>query len=557
MFGRKIVATRNDNNVVKREVDKREGSKTNVGGPRAAMADPDGMARFFTGSDSEDDRVDEDQVRAALRANDPGQADLNTIHVVTHWDKFLNRTFATGTQVQLQKFHRVIFGSSATDGEALVRGNVFIEGFPGFDRMSVYYSHLPDEVQEPGAATVSMTQRMVAPPVGPVQMDAILALMSVDVLVPNALTTLVKNCLDAEYALQPSLGATAHALLRSVCNSGTDPQPTMISAMQRQLIMAGLPSTSRYAAMDIAGAKPAFVYRVWLLMLNMPAQWVAHAATEVLDNWLRTSMSEYVAGRAALPSDALLHPGFIVNNVPSTDQLKLYFNVVASSLTPNSKNRSVINPNGMIFPPDGARFSIVFDCVLSAYRPADPKLADLATKARIPSRNSMAGTMNVIITSLMKLNTEKTDTNFAKIIHQYLIQHAKIPPDYPLFADLRDEDYAPGAAVDNLWRLFNVVLEFPGRFAVDDAKTLRGVRKRARGHQTVIPQSATPLPIQTNQTTLGFVVRKPNRQDDPDEARKALEHTPLSKRARTNGPSGPSGGVRTPADDRAPPSEAP
>ena len=44
--------------------------------------------------------------------------------------------FAIGINRVLQTLHGVIRGTSATQDTALVRGNVYIEGYPGFDRMA-------------------------------------------------------------------------------------------------------------------------------------------------------------------------------------------------------------------------------------------------------------------------------------------------------------------------------------------------------------------------------------------------------------------------------------
>ena len=502
--------------------------------------DPAEVAKFFMVSDGEDDPVDNRQLHAALLTNDPALSEFNMFGVVTKWDRFLNTTFALGVRKVLQDYHPVIFGTSATHGEALVRANVYLEGYPGFERMTAFYDDVLDEVDAPGAASMSMTRRMVAPPVGPNAMDAMSAMLSHSAPVPSAFTRLVKDYLNAEYAIEHSLGGTAHNLLRSVCNDGTSPEGTMLAAMQRHLVLAGVPRNSRFIDLDFARKKPAYVYRVWLLMVNLPAKWYVHRESNKLVEWLSTSMAGYVAGRAALPFEALLHAGFTIHNVPSVEQLRTYFKVVASSMRPNSKNRSMINVHGMVFPPDGLRFSIVFDCVLGAYRTADPSLADLATRAGIPGRNSMAGTMNVILTSLMKKNTEKTDTNFARILHQYLIQHVKIPTDYPLFDDLYREDFALGASVDRLWRLFNVVLEFPDSFAVDNERTLRVAGRRARAQTDILTPSPTPMLIQPPQV---------QRQAIPPGA--DLQHTPLSKRQRRNESSEDTGGVRTPGNARA------
>ena len=438
-------------------------------------------------SEEEEEEVSQQQVRAVLLASPPETFWKDLRRVVSPWAQFYRREVSEAMVGVLRRFDGPVWEGVMVPIDALVRRKVNLGCMPKFSLLNTYYEAVPDEAEEPGCGKDRCTQAALAPPVGQMQMQVVLQLLSVPVEVPSDLKNLIRNDLKAAICLGATRARTANNLLAAACDAGKLGQENFTANLQRHLILAGMPVTSRYVDGDFAESNPTTIWRLWVVMVNLSNSWKAHHALGDLEEWLSPSgeMGSVVSGTDVLPPHAYFHAGFAVGKIPTVAQLQVFFDIGLFHTSPGAaekkKNRSYLNLNGVVFSPDNERFSIILDSALNASYRAAPALQTMALHAALPTRPTMAGTMNTILSSLVYQCDERNNKAFAKDMVHFLLQIG-IPDDYPTFIELDAVDCAAGESLNVLWRLFNIVLEFPDKFQIDTSAHIRAMRKRAKAH---------------------------------------------------------------------------
>lgn len=429
-----------------------------------------------------------------------------TRHVVSDKTRFENMPAAQQTPVEttLIKFAAQYDNQPATKlgDAALCRKKVPLTFCPTMVALTSYMS----SVKVPNANNGSVPSGCVSwnainiPPGGD-EMEVVTQLITNGArTVPNPLHVLLRDLSMSQF-IGGNVAATSHHLFDYFVTGDGNVLSVgkIVHNMKGFLSRAGLPISFKELkddyATDFGGSNTQNfeVNRVWALllhMINLPERWAQCSTAQDYHDLINVADRDVIEGVEPLPSTAVFHSGLFIGAFPSGSQVTKYFelysvNLGAISLADKAMP-AYIERTAMVFPPSAKYISTMFRVIFCSNSRSEEPLSLLARAFGCSSAATNAGTMHHILAQLLA-ESNNSLAGFGGQMIEFLVKHAGVPREFYVFKSVQQIGFRPGQELNRLWRLFNVVLEYPRDFiSVDNRATVRAIRRlEERAHPAV------------------------------------------------------------------------